>query len=253
MYRSFRVTAVIPALDEQAVIGTVVRDLRALRGDHGGPLLDEVIVCDNGSTDRTAVEAVLAGARVVSEPRRGYGSACLAALAVAKETDAILFVDGDGSVVASQAVHLLEALVDGAALVIGSRTLGWVEAGAMTWPQRIGNRLVASLIGLIWQSRVTDLGPFRAIRASALDSLNMEDRAYGWTVEMQVKALQRGLPIREVPVDCRVRVGKSKVSGTLRGVFGAALGMLGMVARLWWWECRREAKADPASAGGCEP
>lgn len=238
MYKNLRVTAVIPALNEQAIIGTVVRELHALRNDNGGQLLDSIIVCDNGSKDSTALEAARAGARVVFEPHRGYGAACLAGIAAAGDTDAILFVDGDGSANVAQAVSLLDALADGASLAIGSRTLGWVEEGAMTWPQRIGNRLVASLIGLLWHARVTDLGPFRTIRTPALRSLNMEDRTYGWTVEMQVKALQQGLTVRDVPVDCRVRVGHSKVSGTVRGVIGAAFGMLSMIARLWWRECR---------------
>lgn len=236
MYQGLRITAVVPALNEQEAIGLVVGDLLSLRDAQGVPILDDLIVADNGSIDNTAALACQAGARVVSAPRRGYGAACQTAIDHVGATDVVLFVDGDRSVVAGQAIALLDAIVEGADLVIGSRTLGRIEPCAMTWPQRIGNRLVAALIELIWQSRVTDLGPFRAIRHGALKRLAMQDPAYGWTVEMQVKALQQGLLIQEVPVDCRVRVGRSKVSGTVRGVIGAAFGMLGMVLRLWWGE-----------------
>ena len=234
MYGEMHVAAIVPALNEAEAIGLVVGDHLSLRGEGGPPVVDRVIVADNGSADDTATLARQAGARVVHEPRRGYGAACLAAIRQAGETDVVLFVDGDRSVVAGQAIGLLEAIADGADLVIGSRTLGRIEPGAMTWPQVIGNRLVAALIGSIWKTPVTDLGPFRAIRYEALRRLSMQDTAYGWTVEMQVKALQQGLAVREVPVDCRVRIGRSKVSGTVRGVVGAAFGMLGTVLRLWW-------------------
>lgn len=234
MYAELHITSVVPALDEEEAIGLVVGDLLALRDARGRPLVDQVIVADNGSTDATAALARQAGARVVAEPRRGYGAACLAAIAEAGETDVFLFVDGDRSVAVEQVPALLAAIGAGADLAIGSRTLGRVESGAMTWPQVAGNRLVARLIARLWSAGITDLGPLRAIRRAALQRLDLRDRAYGWTVEMQVKALQHGLAIREIPVDCRVRLGRSKVSGTLRGVVGAGFGMLGMVLRLWW-------------------
>lgn len=238
MYRGLHVTAIIPALNEEDAIGQVVRCLLALQDPCGMPIVDDVIVGDNGSVDATALRARNAGARVVAEPRRGYGAACQAAIDNAGETDVILFVDGDCSVVVAQAIGLLDAIAEGVGLAIGSRTCGYVEPGAMTWPQQIGNRLVATLISWLWATEVTDLGPFRAIRYRSLQSLAMQDRAYGWTVEMQVKVLQQGLAVREVPVDCRIRLGRSKVSGTVRGVIGAACGMLGMVMRLWWRERR---------------
>lgn len=233
MYAGMHITAVVPALNEAEAIGQVVGELLILKDAGGIPVIDDLIVADNGSTDDTALLARQAGAWVVCAPRRGYGSACQSALENAGATDVVLFVDGDLSVVAGQAMGLLDAIAEGVDLAIGSRTLGRIEPGAMTWPQVIGNRLVAALIGSIWQTTVTDLGPFRAIRHAALQRLSMQDPAYGWTVEMQIKAIQQGLSIREVPVDCRVRLGRSKVSGTVRGIVGAALGMLGMVLHLW--------------------
>lgn len=233
MYRGAQITAIIPALNEELAIGRVVTGLLALSNDVGSQLIDLVIVADNGSSDQTAELAGKAGARIVSEPRRGYGAACLAAMNSITGTDLVVFVDGDCSIRLSQTEFLLEAIDNGADLVIGSRCLGTIETGAMTWPQRVGNALVAKLISVLWRQSVTDIGPFRAIRFAALQQLEMEDMAYGWTVEMQVKALQKDFVVREVPVDCLARVGRSKVSGTLRGVIGAALGMLGMVCRLW--------------------
>lgn len=247
MYSGLHITAVIPALDEAEAIADVVADLVALHNEAGLAVIDDIIVADNGSIDDTAALAVQAGARVTHQFRRGYGATCLAALATIEEADVVLFVDGDRSVRVNQTFRLLDAIVAGADLVIGSRILGQVEPGAMTWPQRIGNRLVAGLITLIWRTPVSDLGPFRAIRLPALKRLDMQDSAYGWTVEMQVKALQHGLLIREVPVDCLVRIGRSKVSGTVRGVFGAACGMLGTVLMLWWrgQNCQSHAANKP--------
>ncbi|MGR8929623.1 MAG: glycosyltransferase family 2 protein [Gammaproteobacteria bacterium] len=233
MYKGLHITAVIPALNEAEAIYYVVSDLRSVRDDKGLVIIDDVIVADNGSTDDTAILAKQGGARVVHEARKGYGAACLAGISAASTTDVILFVDGDHSMVSHQAIGLLNAIYGGADLVIGSRTLGNIETGAMTWPQRVGNQLVTRLISLIWRTKVTDLGPFRAIRLSELNRLNMQDKAYGWTVEMQVKALQQGIKTQEIPVDCLVRVGRSKANGTARGVIGAASGMLGTVLRLW--------------------
>lgn len=252
MVQACRVVAIIPALNEEAVIGRVVGELVALTDSGGKRLFDEVLVTDNGSSDQTRKIASAAGARVIAEPRRGYGSACLAAMATLAHCDVVVFVDGDGSVDAADALPLLRVLAEhGADLVVGSRPSDRVERGAMTWPQQVGSRLVAGLISVLWGQRVTDLGPFRAIRWASLQRLEMADRSYGWTVEMQVKALQRGMRVVEVPVRCRVRVGKSKVSGTLRGVVGAAVGMLGMVLRLWWSEARWKARPC-ADLEGCQ-
>jgi glycosyltransferase involved in cell wall biosynthesis len=236
MYSGLHITAIIPALNEEDAIGQVVSDLLKLKDNEGLTIIDQVIVGDNGSTDKTAHIAENAGALVIFEPKKGYGAACQAALKHIDKTDIVVFVDGDCSIVVGQTLTLLEALADGADLVIGSRVKGYIEPGAMSWPQHIGNGLIAGIIAKLWQAKVTDLGPFRAIRYQALLSLGMQDQTYGWTVEMQAKALQHHLIMSEVPVDCRVRIGQSKVSGTIRGVIGAAYGMLSMVFKLRWQE-----------------
>jgi hypothetical protein len=209
-----RIAVVIPALDEEEAIGAVVREVP--------PVVDEVIVVDNGSRDRTAAAAREAGATVVSEPRRGYGHACLAGIAAAAGADVIVFLDGDRSDYPAQLVDVVRPILDGEAdLVIGSRSRGRREAGAHPWHAVAGTRACVWLMNRLTGSRATDLGPFRAITADALRRLDMRDRTYGWTVEMQVKAARRGLRVVEVPVDYRPRLGRSKVSGTLRGTIGA--------------------------------
>ena len=225
----------VPARDEEGSIGPVVAGLLALRGDGGARLVDDCVVCDNGSRDATAARARQAGARVVRQDAGGYGIACLTALAALRPVSTVLFADGDGAFKAAQAGGLLDAVADGADLAVGSRALGNAERGALSWAQRVGNRLASGLIRLLWRHRVTDLGPYRAVRAEALRRLAMRDRAYGWTVEMQVKAIALGLRVVEVPVDTlRRRSGKSKVGGTWRGVAGAAYGILSTIARLRW-------------------
>lgn len=193
-----------------------------------------MVVADNGSTDRTAAVARAHGAVVVTEPRRGYGAACLRALAAlrAEPPEAVLFLDADGSDDPAQAAALLEPIAAGRAdLVIGSRVLGGAEAGALTPAQRFGNRLATRLLRLLYGVRYTDLGPFRAIRWGALESLAMRDRDFGWTVEMQVKAARRGLRHEEVPVRYRKRIGRSKISGTVSGTLRAGWKILGTIAR----------------------
>lgn len=245
MYKQLHITAIIPALNEEDAIGIVVKDLLALQASDGKAIVDQVIVADNGSSDLTAMHAREAGAKVVLECRRGYGAACLAAMSSITETDVVLFVDGDCSVRVSQTNRLLDTIAEGADMAIGSRCLGTIEPGSMSLPQHLGNGLIAKIIALVWHAQVTDIGPFRAIRYVALQKLAMQDQAYGWTVEMQVKAFQHGLVVREIPVDSLVRVGRSKVSGTVRGVIGAACGMFGMIARLWW-QGRNTGKVIPA-------
>ena len=219
-----RIVVVIPALDEEHAIAVVVREVP--------PLVDEVIVVDNGSRDRTAAAAREAGATVVSEPRRGYGNACLAGIAAAAGADVIVFLDGDRSDYPGQLVDVVRPILDGHAdLVIGSRSLGRSEAGAHPWHAVAGTRACVWLMNLLTGSRATDLGPFRAITADALRRLDMRDRTYGWTVEMQVKAVRRGLRVVEVPVDYRPRVGRSKVSGTLRGTIGAGTKIVATILR----------------------
>ncbi|MBA3845946.1 MAG: glycosyltransferase [Planctomycetes bacterium] len=222
-----RITAVIPALDEEESIGDVVRAL--LNGGIG-----HVVVADNGSRDHTAAVAAAAGAHVTYEPRRGYGSACLAALAaVPVEAAAVVFCDADGADDLDRLTALIAPVLSGQAdLVIGSRVLGGAEPGALSPPQRAGNIVAACLLRLLYRARVTDLGPFRCVSATALRRLRMRDRAFGWTTEMQAKAYRLGLRVREVPVRARRRRGgQSKISGTLLGVCRAGCGILGTVVR----------------------
>ena len=222
MYAGLSIGAVIPAHNEEDNIGAVVGALLALREPQGQPLIDQVVVCDNASSDATAERAVLAGARVVEQPRPGYGIACQTAIAALPALDVVLFVDGDQAFDVRQSVDLLKVIADGADIVIGSRVQGTVEPGAMSLPQVLGNRVAAVLIRLLWGKRITDLGPFRAVRADALRRLDMRDTAYGWTVEMQVKAIQHGMNMVERPVDTRRRrFGKSKVGGTGPGASSA--------------------------------
>jgi glycosyltransferase involved in cell wall biosynthesis len=220
-----RVVAIIPALDEEDTIGEVVRGLP--------PLVAETIVVDNGSRDATASRARGAGARVVLEPRRGYGQACLAGIAAAGAADVIVFLDGDGSDDPAQASEVAGPVLDGRAeLVIGSRQLGPREPGAHPWHAVLGTRLCVGLMNVLSGSRATDLGPFRAVSAAALRRLEMRDRDYGWTVEMQVKAARLGLRVLEVPVAQRQRRGgRSKVSGTLRGTVGAGTKIIATILR----------------------
>lgn len=235
MLHDLHISVVIPALNEEQAIGKVITELQTLKKGQQC-IIDDIVVCDNGSTDKTAAVARNLGAQVVYQAQAGYGIACLTAIKHLKHTDIILFIDSDHSCITHQALRLLVPLANDPSLdlVIGSRTLGSVESGAVTLPQKFGTLLAAQLIRWIWKKRVTDLGPFRAIRASALATLNMQDTAYGWTVEMQVKAIQHDLSIKEVAVDSICRIGQSKISGTIKGVLGAGKGILSMIAKLWW-------------------
>jgi len=219
MRNGARISAIIPALNEEGSIGKVLREIPQW--------VDEVIVADNGSIDGTAEVARNLGARVVFQPRRGYGSACLAAMAQLSSPDVVIFLDGDFSDHPSEASLLIDPIVEGEAdLTIGSRVLGRREPGALSPQAMFGNWLSCKLIKLFWGITFTDLGPFRAIRYAALQRLGMNDPDYGWTVEMQIKAARQGLRCKEVPVSYRRRIGKSKVSGTLRGIFGAGAKIL---------------------------
>lgn len=210
------IALVIPALDEEHAIGPLLRGVDRT-------LVRDVIVGDNGSRDATAVVAQSEGATVVRVEERGYGAACAGALsALAADVEIVVFIDADGSDDPAEISRLIGPILDGKAdLVIGSRALGDVEPGALTPQQRFGNWLATRLIARLYGHRYTDLGPFRAIRRDLLDRIAMKDRRYGWTVEMQVRALQLGSRVIEVPVRCRRRVGRSKISGTVSGVLQA--------------------------------
>jgi len=221
-----RIIAIIPALNEEASIGRVIADLP--------DAVSMVIVGNNGSTDRTAEVARAHGAVVVDQPERGYGAACLTALDEAGKhgPDIILFIDGDYSDDPTEAIDVLQPILDGNAdMVIGSRATGESERGSLTPPQRFGNWLSTWLIGLIWRVHFTDLGPFRAITSEALERLHMQDRNFGWTVEMQIKAAKQGLRCVEVPVRYRNRIGTSKVSGTIKGSVMAGVIILRTIFR----------------------
>ena len=223
-----RVTAIIPALDEEGAIGEAVARLDP-------SLVHEVIVVDNGSRDRTGERAAAAGARVIVEPRRGYGRACLTGVEAAAGAQVLVFLDGDGSDVPEDLPRLLAPIQRGEAdLVLGSRALGRREPGSLSAHQLCGNRLVLLLLRLLYGVRLTDFGPFRAVRAGALAGLGMAHPTYGWPIEMVVKAAKRGLRIVEVPVDWRRRIGRSKVAGTLRGSLLAGYHLVATVLRYAW-------------------
>lgn len=237
------VAVVIPALNEEAAIGKV---LRALPG-----WIDEVVVVDNGSSDRTAAVAAEAGARVVREPRRGYGRACQAGIAALAAAEVVVFLDGDFSDRPEELERLIAPILAGSAdLVLGSRVLGRCEPGALLPHQRFGNALACGLIARLWRVRFTDLGPFRAIRRDVLRALALRDGGYGWTVEMQVRAAQQGIATLEVPVSYRRRIGRSKISGTLKGTLGAGAKILGVIASAYLRDRFRRAgnrRAVPAA------
>ncbi len=219
---------IIPALNEEEVIATTLRLIPP-------SLFHIVIVADNGSTDRTAEIARAEGATVVRQPERGYGAACLAAIAeLPPEVDAVVFMQADASEDPAEARQLLAPIYSGRAdLVIGSRTLGKAEAGALSRHQVFGNKLATFLVRLIYRHNYTDLGPFRAIRRDSLDALGMRDRNYGWTIEMQVRALQHKLRIEEVPVTYRNRAaGEGKVSASIKASIQAGVKIISTIFKL---------------------
>lgn len=217
-----RIGVIIPTRNEAAALPGVLQAIL--------PQVAEVIVVDTASTDGTPEIARRLGARVVAEPRRGYGRACLAGItALSPEVDTVLFMDADAADRPEDLALLLAPIAAGEAdLVIGARTLG-VEPGALTPQQRFGNALACLLIRLVWGVRYTDLGPFRVIRRDALARLRMRDETWGWTVEMQVRAARIGLRAREVPVGYRRRIGTSKISGTLSGTIRAGWKILWVI------------------------
>ncbi|NJW53104.1 glycosyltransferase family 2 protein [Salinimicrobium oceani] len=217
------IKVIIPAYNEADSIGHVVKDIP--------DLVDEVIVVSNNSTDNTEKVAAQAGATVLKENRKGYGYACLKGMdyvaQLPEKPEIIIFLDGDYSDYPEELEKIVEPILKrDVDLVIGARVKRWREKGAMTFPQIFGNWLATGLMKLFFNARFTDLGPFRAIKYDKLLALNMEDKTYGWTVEMQLKALKKNYYYEEVPVHYRNRIGISKVSGTVKGAFMAGVKIL---------------------------
>ena len=216
------VKVVIPAQNEERAIGKVISEIP--------DWVSEVIIADNGSTDNTAQVAKDHGATVISVPEAGYGRACMGGIAAAGEYDIIVFLDGDASDYPEDMSLLVQPIRDDEAdMVIGSRVLGELEKGSLTPQQRFGNSLACWLMKLIWKHTYTDLGPFRAISREGLEKLNTEAPTFGWTVEMQIRALKQGLRCQDAPVRYRKRIGKSKISGTVKGVIMAGVYILGTI------------------------
>jgi glycosyltransferase involved in cell wall biosynthesis len=223
------VSIIIPALNEEEPIAGVVHECLATN------ILSEIVVVDNGSSDRTAERGREAGAKVASEPRHGYGRACLAGIrALAPECEIVVFLDGDGSDCPEFMNQLVDPIAAGTHdFVIGSRTRGKREPGSMNFQQIFAGRLAGWLMSILYGVRYTDMCPFRAIRRHALQKLSMKEETYGWNLEMQMKAARSGLRILEVPVNHRRRAGGiSKVSGTLRGTFVAGARIIATFLRI---------------------
>jgi glycosyltransferase involved in cell wall biosynthesis len=223
------VSVVIPALNEEEPIAEVVRAVAATN------IPSEIIVVDNGSADHTAARARDAGAKVVDEPRRGYGRACRAGVrALSPECDIVVFLDGDGSDCPEFMSQLIEPIVDGTQdFVIGSRTRGQREPGSMNIQQVASGYIAGFLLRLLYGVRYTDMSPFRAIRPDVLEALAMKEETYGWNLEMQMRAARAGLRILEIPVNHRCRTGgQSKVSGTLRGTLVAGMRIVATLLRI---------------------
>jgi glycosyltransferase involved in cell wall biosynthesis len=234
-----RISVIIPTYNEAHSIGRVLAEIPA-------DLVTEVIVVDSNSTDGTPEIAGRAGARVVSEQRRGYGQACLTGVACASSPDVVVFLDGDYSDRPAELPLLLAPISEGHAdITLGSRLAGPRMPGALPWHAAFGNRLAAGLISLLFQQRITDLGPFRAARADVFRVLALEETTYGWAVEMILKGALRGFRIVEVPVSYYPRIGKSKISGTISGTVGAAWFIFTRILRYYF---RQRRAGTPQSA-----
>jgi glycosyltransferase involved in cell wall biosynthesis len=234
-----RVSVIIPTHNEAQSIGRVLADLPA-------GMVTEVLVVDSNSTDGTPEIAAKMGARVLHEPRRGYGRACLTGIANASAPDVIVFLDGDYSDRPAELPLLLAPILDGRAdITLGSRLGEHSLRGALPWHSEFGNRLAATLIRLLYGLRISDLGPFRAGRADVLCQLDLQEETYGWAVEIILKGTLGGFRIVEVPVSYYPRIGKSKISGTLRGTFGAAWFIISLILR-YYFRHRRAGMPRPA-------
>jgi glycosyltransferase involved in cell wall biosynthesis len=234
-----RVSVIIPTHNEARAIGRVLADLPS-------DLTTQVIVVDSNSNDGTPEIAAKMGALVVQEPRRGYGRACLTGLAMANSPDIVVFLDGDYSDRPSELPILLAPIIEGRAdITLGSRLQERRSAGALPWHQVFGNRVAAGMIRLLYGLKISDLGPFRAARADVLHGLALEETTYGWAVEMILKGALAGFRIVEVPVSYYPRIGKSKISGTLKGTIGAAWFILSLIVR-YYFRQRRTGTPRPA-------
>jgi glycosyltransferase involved in cell wall biosynthesis len=222
-----KIVVIIPAFNEENSVGLVIN---AVPKD----LVAEIVVVNNNSNDQTRINAIQAGATVLDEPRQGYGYACLMGIEYVRNMpippEIIVFLDADYSDFPEEMQALINPIFhESFDFVIGSRAMGNKEKGSMTIPQIFGNWLATTLIRFFYGVQYSDLGPFRAIRYDRLIEMNMQDKTYGWTVEMQLKAAKKGLRILEVPVSYRVRIGKSKVSGTLKGTVMAGYKILSWI------------------------
>lgn len=234
-----RVSIIIPTHNEADAIPRVLADIPS-------NLVAEVIVVDSNSNDGTAEIAGRMGARIIHEPRRGYGRACITGMASANSPDVIVFLDGDYSDRPSELPILLAPIMDGRAdITIGSRLHERRSVGALPWHQVFGNRLAAGLIGLLYGLKLTDLGPFRAGRAHVLRSLALEETTYGWPPEMVIKGWLAGFRVVEVPVSYYPRIGRSKIGGTVKGTIGAAWCILSLIVRYYF----RQQKRVPSAPG----
>jgi glycosyltransferase involved in cell wall biosynthesis len=222
------VSVIIPTHNEAQSIERVLADLPS-------DITTEIIVVDSNSSDGTPEIAARMGARVLAEPRRGYGRACLTGLAAADSPDVVVFLDGDYSDRPSELPILLAPILEGRAdITLGSRLSGRGTAGALPWHQAFGNHLAAFLIRVLYGLQISDLGPFRAARAEVLRSLALEEMTYGWAVEMILKGALAGYRVVEVPVSYYPRIGKSKISGTVKGTLGAAWFILSLIVRYYF-------------------
>src|SRR5690606_13683938 len=220
---SKNIKVIIPAFNEEDSIGKVIAEIPKI--------VSEIIVVNNNSTDATAEVATKAGATVLFQPNAGYGNACLKGMEYISEQntkpDIVVFLDGDYSDYPSELTKIVAPIInDDIDFIVGTRVKELREAGSMTFPQRFGNGLATKLMTLFFNSKFTDLGPFRAIKYEKLRQLNMEDKTYGWTVEMQLKALKKNFSYTEIPVPYRNRIGVSKVSGTVKGAIFAGVKIL---------------------------
>jgi glycosyltransferase involved in cell wall biosynthesis len=224
------IDVIIPAYNEEKSIPKVIAEIPSL--------VRHIVVANNNSSDRTAKVAEAAGAQVVFEPQKGYGKACLTAMDWIKkqpiQPDIVVFLDGDYSDYPEELLDLIQPILEEKAeMVIGSRALGERESGSMTLPQVFGNWLATTMMRYMQGAKFSDLGPFRAIVWKDLLDLNMVDQNFGWTIEMQIKAHKAGLRYTEVPVNYRKRIGVSKVSGTIKGVFGAGYKIIFTIFKYW--------------------